>query len=101
LVDEFDNQPDWEGAEALYVKHLFVGRDCQLDLNGLNLYYLHGVVHPHAQILGGVPTQMPPGLLAEFAQLEMAAIPEPAALGLILLGGLLLMRRKRRRELAS
>jgi len=42
LVDLFDNQPDWEGAEAVYVENLLIGPGSYLDLNGLNLYYLNG-----------------------------------------------------------
>ena len=38
LVDEFDNQPTWQGAEALYVEHLILGEGSYLDLNGLALY---------------------------------------------------------------
>ena len=48
LVDLFDNQPDWEGSEALYVKELILGEGSTLDLNGLSLYslnvYLDGTV---------------------------------------------------------
>jgi len=39
LVDASDNQPDTEGAEALYVNELVLGPGSTLDLNGLNLYY--------------------------------------------------------------
>jgi len=43
LVDLFDNQPDWEGQEALYVEDLaFVGPGSGVDLNGLNLYFRNG-----------------------------------------------------------
>jgi hypothetical protein len=53
LMDEFDNQPDWDGAEALYVRHLIVGPGSRLDLNGLNLYYLRGDIADPGSIFGG------------------------------------------------
>ncbi len=40
LVDLFDNQPDTDGAEALYVDHLSVAAGSSLDLGGLSLYYV-------------------------------------------------------------
>ncbi len=42
LTDAFDNQPDWEGAEALYVTNLVLDPGAQVDLGGLSLYYLEG-----------------------------------------------------------
>ena len=39
LVDLFDNQPAWEGHEALYVENLILSWGSHLDLNGLDLYY--------------------------------------------------------------
>jgi hypothetical protein len=39
LIDLFDNQPEWEGSEALYVENLLLRDGSYLDLNGLNLYY--------------------------------------------------------------
>jgi hypothetical protein len=43
LIDFFDNQPDWEGQEALYVEDLaFVGPGSGVDLNGLNMYFRNG-----------------------------------------------------------
>jgi len=42
LVDEFDNQPGWDGGEALYVNDLVLNPGATIDLNGLNLYYLNG-----------------------------------------------------------
>ena len=38
LLDEIDNQPDWQGAEALYIEHLTIAAGSYLDLNGLSLY---------------------------------------------------------------
>jgi len=78
LVDTFDNQPGWEGAEALYVGSLVVGPGSTLDLNGLHLYYLSAQIDPDATILGGSLTQ----------------IPEPATF-LFIAGGLLALRRRR------
>jgi len=42
LVDLFDNRPDHDGPEALYVKTLTLGAGAGIDLNALNLYYLNG-----------------------------------------------------------
>jgi hypothetical protein len=60
LVDTFDNQPGWEGSEALYVSNLIVGPESSLDLNGLDLYYLSGTVFPGAKIVsnGGSLTRI-------------------------------------------
>lgn len=51
LVDTFDNQPDWDGDEALYVYNLIIGPDSYLDLNGLNLYYLNGTIDAEATVI--------------------------------------------------
>jgi len=48
LVDLSDNQPDWEGREALYVHNLIIGAGSELRLNGLNLYYLDASIDPAA-----------------------------------------------------
>lgn len=42
LVDGNDNQPDWTGAEALYVDTLVLNPGAVLDYGGLNLYYANG-----------------------------------------------------------
>jgi len=42
LVDLSDNQPGWDGSEALYVSNLVLNPGSTIDLNGLNLYYLNG-----------------------------------------------------------
>jgi len=81
LVDTFDNQPGWEGNEALYVHNLVVGPGSTLDLNGLRLYYKYASIDPDAIVLGGGIVQ----------------IPEPATLTLLALGGLALRRKRRKR----
>ena len=40
LIDLFDNQPAWGGAEALYAETLVLADGSMLDLNGLHLYVL-------------------------------------------------------------
>ena len=57
LVDAFGNQPDWDGAEALYVEELILGSGSQLDLNGLTLYCLSFSDHG-GTVIGGSPTQL-------------------------------------------
>ncbi|MBN1943690.1 MAG: PEP-CTERM sorting domain-containing protein [Phycisphaerae bacterium] len=83
LVDLFDNQTDWVGTEVLYVENLIIGAGSTLDLNGYTLYYLNADIDPSATILYG-----------EGGGLVQA--PEPATLGLLALGGLGLLKRKRR-----
>ncbi len=70
LADLIDNQPDWEGAEALYVKELIIGPGSHLDLNGLNIYYLSSDIAPGTLISSG----------------SMIAVPEPSTLGLLVAG---------------
>ncbi len=57
LIDDFDNQPDFDGHEALYVRYLVIGPGSKIDLNGLHLYYLQSKIHEDAQILGGTAEQ--------------------------------------------
>ncbi len=52
LVDLFDNQPDSDRPEALYVRHLRLEPNARLDLNGLKLYYLNAFIDPLAEVLG-------------------------------------------------
>ncbi len=59
LLDNFDNQPGWEGIEALYVYNLNIGAGSYLDLNGLNLYYLSGSIDGGADIVHGNLTPIP------------------------------------------
>ncbi len=68
LADNFDNQPNWNGSEALYVDTLILGAGSLLDLNGLNLYYRSASIDPSAVILynGGM------------------LIPEPTSISLML-----------------
>jgi len=42
LIDAFDNQPGWDGSEALYVSNLILNAGATIDLNDLHLYYLNG-----------------------------------------------------------
>ncbi len=87
LVDWIDNQPGWEGSEALYVKNLIIGTDSYLDLNGLNLYYLNFTGPGDAVNLNGG---------------NMRQIPEPATLALLVVGGMLCLgRRQRNRDLSE
>ncbi|NLF31069.1 MAG: hypothetical protein GX591_09310, partial [Planctomycetes bacterium] len=82
LVDAFDNNRLVEGPEAMYVHTLVLGPGGMLDLNGCNLYYLHGQIDPAATILlnGG----------------QLALVPEPACLGFLVCGALFLLRRRQR-----
>ncbi len=66
LTDFFDNRPDWDGSEALYVEMLVVEEDSLLDLNGLNVYCREAAIDPGATIEynGGSVTVVPePGVL--------------------------------------
>ena len=81
LVDSFDNQPDKEESEALYVGNLILGAGSMLDLNGLTLYYrnftdLGGTIN----LNGG----------------SMIQIPEPSLIGLLALGSLSLLPRRKK-----
>jgi hypothetical protein len=62
LADWVDNQPGFDGSEALYVDHLILGPDSSLFLNGLNLYCLD-FVNNGGTVFGGNLTVVPePGL---------------------------------------
>lgn len=69
LIDTFDNQPNWVGPEALYVRNLILGHGSYLDLNGLNLYYLD-FTNLGGTFVNGTPT----------------LVPAPTALGLAVIG---------------
>ena len=89
LVDDFDNQPDWIGDEVLYVLDLTIGPGSSLDLNGMTLYYGQAAIDPDATI------NHAGGQLVQIGGPDQ--IPEPATLGLLTLGALALLRRRRRR----
>jgi len=61
LVDEHDNQLDWEGAEVLYVRSLEIGPGSYFDLNGAIVYYGHAVIDDDATVVldGGELVQAP------------------------------------------
>ena len=83
LVDTFDNQPDWEGDEALSVYNLVLGQGTYLDLNGLNLYYINFTdLGGSIDLNGG----------------SMSQVPEPATLMLLLAGAGLGLSGIRRRK---
>ncbi|MBN1942595.1 MAG: PEP-CTERM sorting domain-containing protein [Phycisphaerae bacterium] len=89
LIDAFDNQLDWDGDEVLYVENLILNEGSTLDLNGLNVYCLNCTIEG-TLISGG-------GALYNNGMLVPAAInPEPTTVGLLLLGGLLILRRRKR-----
>ena len=129
LVNNSDNQPVWEGAEALYVDGLTLNAGATIDLNGLNLYYLNdgppkqffcGDVNLDGAVDGGdfnlwadhyLQTGMSWGegdlngdgvvdggdftLWADnYGSATAAAIPEPAALSLLAIGAVALIRRR-------
>jgi len=81
LVDDFENTAGDALPEAVYVERLVVEPGCTLDLNGLSLYYVTGGVDPAGTVLlhGG----------------NLIQVPEPTAVGLLSVGGLALLRRKR------
>ncbi len=56
LVNAYSNQGGAD--EALYVNTLDVGPNAYLDLNGLNLYYMHGQIDATATVVGGTPTRL-------------------------------------------
>ena len=85
LVDLFDNQPDWDGVESLYVGNLILTQGSTLDLGDFNLYY--GTFTDH----GGM-------VLSSGGSLQQ--IPEPATIGLLAAGLTILISRRRRRKLA-
>ena len=89
LVDEFDNQPGFAGAEALYLRHLIIGPGSRLDLNGLNIYYFDLEMGDGAEILDGT--------LGGWtgSGVTITLIPEPATLMILGLGAVVsLIRRK-------
>jgi hypothetical protein len=77
------------GANALYVWNLVIGNDASIDLNGLHLYYVHLTEGTDVTFTNGAGGE-------DQALLIPVNAPEPATLSLLLLGGPLLLRRKRR-----
>jgi hypothetical protein len=81
-VDLIDNQPDWDGREALYVDNLTLAAGAYLDLNGLDLYYRNGSIDPGSTIdysHGGALIAVPEA--ATLAVLGVGAIGLFACLG--------------------
>jgi hypothetical protein len=66
LVNNYDNQPDWGGGEALYVYNLNIGVGSYLDLNGLNLYYINASIDPTATIVENGGSLIQAELLGDF-----------------------------------
>lgn len=91
LVDLFDNGPvpsanynNPDGAaDALYLNSLLVNEGSTLDLNGLNVYVNGNLVEGGSGVFGaGSILPMP--------------VPEPSSLGLMLLGTLFMLRKRKR-----
>jgi len=130
LVDNSDNQPAWEGAEAVYVDGLTLNPGATIDLNGLKLYYLNdgppkqffcGDVNLDGAVNGGDYSLWADHYLLggmswgegdlngdgvvdggdftlwadDYGSATVAAIPEPAALALLAIGAVALIRRRR------
>ncbi len=97
LVNDLVNQGGI--SEALYLHHLAVDSGSLLDLRGLPVYAADSVTFGGTTYLGGsgqrefLPGQHP-GLYDSVGGGKVILIPEPAVLSLLLLGGLLMIRRK-------
>lgn len=84
LVDWDTNQAGGSDA-AVYVRDLYVGPGSSLNLSGFKLYYMNATIDPDATIILGVG-----------GALIHSEVPEPATLGLLAIGGMLMVRRRRR-----
>ena len=80
LVDLVENYPGWGDDERLYVGSLILGPGSSLDLNGLDVYYLHLANRGGSIDLGG-------GQLVE--------VPEPSAVILYAFALIGVLRRRR------
>ncbi|MCB1195167.1 hypothetical protein KDK77_03190 [bacterium] len=108
LVDNFDNQPSWSGAEALYVVNLLLGEGSIFNLNGLNVYYqsltdagasvqLNGGSLEQVSVgdeLGFAPVHSSFFSPSVFASFQSEPVPEPSVYMLIILGSAILMAAK-------
>jgi hypothetical protein len=81
LLNRYDNQSNWTGAEALYVDTLAIGRYSTLNLNGLNVYYRNLDNKGTIATMGGSLTQV---------------VPEPGSLALLLAGAMTVLIRRGR-----
>lgn len=80
LVDLFDNQPDFAGAEALYVNNLIINPGSTFDMGGLNVYVANSSLSASAQAVNG----------------RVLLVPEPSTA--LLLASLFVMARTRPRR---
>ncbi len=96
LTDFYDNEPDWEGLEALYVTNLILEENSVLFLGNINLYYMNlsnnnGVVISEGGSLIQVTNdQILNSNLQSIKTFEVPAVPDPPVLYLFLWGFVLL-----------
>jgi hypothetical protein len=87
LVDAFDNST---GDDALYVDYLFVDADSTFDFNDIMVYCHSYEFETGSTIIGSS------GYLEIVGGGRMAPVPEPATMGLLALGALGMLKRRRR-----